>query len=203
MLDRSEDQETLAARIAAPLRVPERADPTLVGRVMGAVRDEGRGTRDESAAAHQPSPWWRRSVEVRLTVLRGLALAAGLAAVAISADLLLQRPFRGTGTSHDVATPRDTVYVVRFVFGASGVSSVAIVGDFNRWDVNAHQLVQAGADGTWSVSVPLTAGRHEYAFVVDGTRWVADPSAARALADEFGGQSSVITLGRAAGLRSG
>lgn len=202
MHDRSDDQEALGARIATPLRVPERADPTLVGRVMNAVREEGRGTRDEPAAAHQPSPWWRRSVEVRLTVLRGLALAAGLAAVAISADFL-QRPFRVTGTSHDVATPRDTVYVVRFVFGASGVSSVAIVGDFNRWDVNAHQLVRAGADGIWSVSVPLTPGRHEYAFVVDGTRWVADPSAARALADEFGGQSSVITLGRAPGLRSG
>jgi hypothetical protein len=167
---------------------------------MGAVRAQKRGTRGESAGA--PSPWWRGSVAVRVTPLRGLALAAGLAAVAlVSADLLAGRG-RATGASRDVAARHDTVYVVRFVFAASHVSSVALVGDFNRWDVNAHRLAPAGAGGVWTASVPLPPGRHEYAFVIDGTRWVADPTATASLSDEFGGESSVITVGGPWTLRS-
>ena len=30
--------------------------------------------------------------------------------------------------------------------------------------------------GVWAVSVALPAGRHEYAFIVDRTRWIADLS---------------------------
>ena len=47
-----------------------------------------------------------------------------------------------------------------------------------------------------SVSLPLTAGRYEYAFVVDGKRWIADPSLPTAH-DEFGGEHSVLRLGAA------
>jgi hypothetical protein len=40
----------------------------------------------------------------------------------------------------------------------------------------------------------LPAGRHEYAFLVDGERWVTDPSAATQR-DEFGQESSVVRIG--------
>jgi len=80
---------------------------------------------------------------------------------------------------------------------------VAIVGDFNRWDMSAHRLMRANDPGTWTISLPMPAGRHEYAFVVDGTHWVTDPAASRAIVDEFGGESSVITVGASDGTRSG
>jgi hypothetical protein len=42
--------------------------------------------------------------------------------------------------------------------------------------------------------VRLPAGRHEYAFLVDGERWVADPNAPSSIEDEFGVESSVVTV---------
>jgi hypothetical protein len=44
------------------------------------------------------------------------------------------------------------------------------------------------------VSVALTPGRHEYAFIVDGKRWVIDPLAVKS-SDDFGTESSVIRVG--------
>jgi 1,4-alpha-glucan branching enzyme len=115
---------------------------------------------------------------------------------------LLSMGDRSASAPQSVAARRDTVHVVRFVLVAPGASSVALAGDFNRWDVNADQLRPVGGDGVWSASVPLTPGRHEYAFVIDGTHWVADPAAAATLADEFGGQSSIVTVGGPARPRS-
>ena len=189
------DHDAFGASVAALLRSPEPADPALADRIMAAVREEARRARQNAAAAGRGVPWWRRSIAVRVTPLAGLALAAGLAAIMVASDRL-SAPARAGGESRAVAAGRDTVHVVRFVLVAPGASSVAVVGDFNGWDANAHRLVQAGARGAWSASVPLTEGRHEYAFVIDGTRWVTDPGAAPAIADEFGGESSVVTVGR-------
>jgi hypothetical protein len=43
------------------------------------------------------------------------------------------------------------------------------------------------------VEVPLEPGRHEYAFVVDGERWLADP-AAPTTGGDFGTPNSVVTV---------
>jgi hypothetical protein len=52
------------------------------------------------------------------------------------------------------------------------------------------------ADGAvWSAVVPLPPGRYRYAFLVDGSQWLADPTAPRAFDDEFGTPSSVVTVG--------
>jgi hypothetical protein len=200
MRDTPESQNTLAARVAAPLKAPERANATFADRVMRAVREEGRGMR-EASVADRPS-WWRRAVTVRVNLLSGLALAAGIAAVTLAGVGLLSKRDSSAGPSLGVAVRSDTIHVVRFVFVAPGASTVALAGDFNHWDVNAHRLLPAGADGVWSASVALTPGRHEYAFVIDGTRWVADPAAAATIADEFGGQSSVVNVGSPARPRS-
>jgi 1,4-alpha-glucan branching enzyme len=137
-----------------------------------------------------------------VTPLSGLALAASLAAIALAGAELLSGENRAPDAPHHVASARDTVQVVRFLIVAPGASSVALVGDFNQWDVNAHHLHPAGANGVWSRSVPLTRGRHEYAFVIDGTRWVADPTATTTIADELGGESSIVTVERPARPRS-
>jgi Carbohydrate-binding module 48 (Isoamylase N-terminal domain) len=193
-----ESYDTIAAHIAAPLKTSERAEATFADRVMQGVRAEARA---ESTRRSSRS-WWRRPVTLHVSPLAGLALAAGLAAVMLAGADLLSKRDRSVGAPHSVAARPDTVHVVRFVFVAPGAATVAIVGDFNHWDVNAHRLSPAGASGVWSVSVPLTLGRHEYAFVIDGTRWVTDPAAAATIADEFGGQSSVVTVGGPARPRS-
>ncbi len=94
------------------------------------------------------------------------------------------------------ARARDTVYVTRFMLVAPSAQDVALVGDFNDWDQGATRLQKVSAQGAglWTVEVSLPPGRYSYAFLVDGQRWVADPAAPRAVGDDFGRPSSVVTV---------
>jgi len=70
---------------------------------------------------------------------------------------------------------------------------VAIAGTFNQWNSDATLLAPAGATGVWTTTVTLAPGQHQYAFVVDGERWVPDP-AAPAVDDGFGRRNSVVAI---------
>lgn len=183
MRDTPESRNTFTERISASLRAPERADATLADRVMKDVH------------ATRPASWWRRPMTVHVTPLAALAVAAGMAIVMITGARVLSPRDGMPAPTYAAATRVDSVHVVRFVLAAPTASRVALVGDFNRWDVRTHQLDPAGADGVWSISVTLPPGQHEYAFVIDGRQWVADPAAAIAVSDEFGGRSSVVSVG--------
>jgi 1,4-alpha-glucan branching enzyme len=82
---------------------------------------------------------------------------------------------------------------VRFVLVAPGARQVSLAGTFNRWDPSATPLVRSGTADTWVATLALPPGEHQYAFVVDGARWVPDP-AAPAVDDGFGRRNSVLTL---------
>lgn len=82
---------------------------------------------------------------------------------------------------------------VQFVLDLSNAHTVSVVGDFNDWTVDEAPM-QKFANGAWSITLPVKPGRHEYAFVVDGTRWMADPRAPRARDNEFGKPGSVIVV---------
>ena len=84
--------------------------------------------------------------------------------------------------------------LVRFRLRAPGARGVAVVGDFNRWDRAATPL-GARHGGEWTADVPLTPGRHAYAFVVDGRRWVLDPAAPAERDPDFGRAHSVTVVG--------
>ncbi len=81
---------------------------------------------------------------------------------------------------------------VLFVLPALDADEVSVVGDFNAWEPTA--LEDENNDGIWTASLPLSPGRYEYAFVIDGRWWGQDP-----LADEyirsFGEYSSVRYVG--------
>lgn len=70
-------------------------------------------------------------------------------------------------------------------------TQVQLAGSFTNWALSyeLHQI----AHGVWTVTVPLTPGVHDYAFVLDGQRWVADPYAPH-VDDGFGGMNSRLTL---------
>jgi hypothetical protein len=69
--------------------------------------------------------------------------------------------------------------------------NVQLAGSFTNWEPS-YQLHQM-APGVWTINVPLPQGVHDYAFIVDGQRWVADPYAPR-IDDGFGGTNSRLTL---------
>ena len=82
---------------------------------------------------------------------------------------------------------------VQFVLDLPNAHTVSVVGDFNDWTVDEAPM-QKFANGAWSITLPVKPGRHEYAFVVDGTRWMADPRAPRARDNEFRKPGSVIVV---------
>ncbi len=165
--------------------------------------------------------WFTQPRAVRVTPLGALA-AAGIAIAAVfglrreagrnAGELAATTPDARTATGEFATVPResatraaapargrDTVYITRFMLVAPGAREVALVGDFNEWDHGATRLVrvasQGSSHGVWTIDLPLTAGRHSYAFLVDGQRWVADPARPRAIGDDFGRPSSAVTVG--------
>jgi hypothetical protein len=161
-------------RVAARLRAPVPLSSQVERRVLARLRAGPAGLASSFLTGR------RRPVAV-------LALAACLAAV-FGVGIMVGR--RSTPASADHG-PRP----VEFAFRTTADSAVAVVGDFNDWDARATPLHPA-SDGLWSVTVALRPGRYRYTFVVDGTRWRRDPYAPRALEDDFGAPTSVITVAR-------
>ena len=192
--NRSETEDAaFLDRVAASLRAPERAHPSFERRVMEKVRAEG-PTLYPSTLTHES--WWRTARPFNIAPLTAIAIAASALIVVAASGVLIgarlssnRAPARVAALAH-----ADTVQLVRFVLVDRRAASVQLVGDFNEWTKGATQLSPSGPPGVWAVSVPLTPGRHEYAFIVDGKRWVADPLALKS-SDDFGTESSVIRVG--------
>jgi hypothetical protein len=92
--------------------------------------------------------------------------------------------------------------LVRFELVAPNAQQVAVAGSFNEWDEQRVPLTRNSANGLWSVTLPLRPGEHQYLFVIDGDRWVPDPSAHAQVDDGFGQLNSVIVVGPRGVVRS-
>src|SRR5262245_6914349 len=64
--------------------------------------------------------------------------------------------------------------VVKFALHAPGKKSVSVIGSFNDWSPNTDPMT-ADDDGTWTCRIKLPPGVHEYQYLIDGRRIVADP----------------------------
>ena len=170
--------EAEAARrvFGATDRAPVALSPDMDARVMAAVR--ARAVRRPGAAG-RAGAWLVAPREVRVVVRPWMA---GVLAAAAALVLLFARP----------EAPATGGVAVRFVLHAPEARSVALAGTFNHWDSGATPLVRSEG-GLWAATLVLPAGEHEYAFVVDGERWVPDP-AAPGVDDGFGRRNSVLTL---------
>jgi hypothetical protein len=203
------EDEDFARQVGAVLRTSERPGADFDERVMAAVRKARSAPSASMLFRLRPrATVWRRPRVVALPLAAWGAIAASFAAMVSLGTLSI---IRMTGRSQDqqhvasmvpastsrvrpaTAAQHDTVYVVRFVLADAQARTVTLVGDFNAWAKRATPL-RPSRPGIWSTQVALPPGRHEYAFVVDGKHWVADPSAER-LADDFDTPSSVITVG--------
>jgi Carbohydrate-binding module 48 (Isoamylase N-terminal domain) len=129
----------------------------------------------------------------RWSVTPTAAIAAGLACMALGGGATWWATGRAPAHATVARSPMDAS-VVRFALLAPGASRVTLVGDFNRWDPSATPLRESADGRTWEVRVPLSPGRHVYAFVVDGGLR-ADPAAPRTVDDDFGAPSSVVLVG--------
>jgi hypothetical protein len=197
------DDKALIKRIGAYIRAPEKTGGDFAVRVMERVRV----IAAESSQLTEPvltQGWWTRPRILTLSPLAGLAMAASIAAVVALGTLAAAHLAYGNratiAANTAVTSPSainhavDTVHIVRFVLMAPDANSVSLVGDFNAWTKGATALEKTGREGVWAASVVVPPGRHEYAFVVDGNRWVADP-AAPVKTDEYNVESSILSVG--------
>lgn len=167
-------------------------DASLDERVMAAVRARVAAPRRGA---------WRWLVEPRTLRVRPvwvpLAAAAALALWLVPKALAPERTAAPTVVA---VTTQDTVYV-HFELTAPAARAVAVAGSFNGWRPEALPMRRSSA-GVWSVTVPLALGEYHYQFVVDGVRWVSDPTAHALEDDGFGGRNSVIVVGPKGVVRS-
>ena len=185
-------------RVARALHadVPLGGDEQARRRVMERVR----GAAAEGHPVRRRTDLWRRPSRYSIV---GLSLAAGIGGVStlsiVAPDSRVGAPGLSSVVIGDtvVSTLRDTLRLVRLMFDAPDARRVAVAGDFNRWDVDATPLTRDARSRRWSVTLALRAGEHRYAFVVDGTRWVADPHAAQSAQGENGRIYSLLNLSRA------
>jgi serine protease AprX len=81
-----------------------------------------------------------------------------------------------------------------FVFHDDDAKSVSVAGDFNGWNRLATPLERDGA-GLWTTEILAPrAGRFEYKFIVNGQRWLEDPSNGMKAPDSYGGLNSVLVI---------
>jgi hypothetical protein len=194
-MDDMEKPDPQIERIAAPLRRQERLADGFEQRLMGEVRRSVLGT-EELGAGGRPNvarSWWTAPRSFSLSPLAAIASAAVFAAVVAASTFALGMR-QATIVPPVTAASVDTVHIVRFVFLDSTAKHVALVGDFNGWAADATPLVVHDGTGMWTASVALRPGQHEYAFIVDGKRWAADPLALTTT-DEFGTPSSRLAVG--------
>ena len=198
MLDDDLEFDPALERVVAVARRPVAVDPAARGRLLAALRAEARPSRGRAG-------WVARLTDarsLRLSPLAGAALAAGLVGVGVLLGLdLASSPPRAVVNADPrgaeklgVLEQRAARDGVKFVLVAPQAARVSLVGDFNGWDPAATPMQRTPTGGTWSVVVPLKAGRHEYAFVVDGKHWLPDPSAPLAPVDGLGAPNSVVLV---------
>ncbi len=203
MSDGPDVNDRIIARVRETLREAPRVapDPRAVGQLLNAVW-----------ASPRPSAWRRLVDAWRIPALSGLG-ASAVAAFALFAGFLgrgaidrrpEREPMAATG---EFPTPSAEVPVrqaaatraedepvpTQFVLDRAEARSVALVGDFNEWKGEETPLMRLES-GLWTVTVPLTPGRHVYAFLIDGTLVVADPRAPQAGDADFGREGSVVMV---------
>ena len=76
----------------------------------------------------------------------------------------------------------------------AGARAAAVCGEWNGWSPVAG-VMQRDAGGGFSVTVDLDAGRaYRFRYLLDGQRWDNDWAADAYVANDFGGEDSVVDL---------
>ena len=92
-------------------------------------------------------------------------MRAGLALFAIALLALAAGSYGGTAKAPGG---------IEFTYYDPSAYSVSLAGSFNNWDARANPMTK-DKEGNWKVAVPLSPGKYEYKFVVNGGTWMADP----------------------------
>ena len=132
--------------------------------------------------------WSPQLVSFQFRPVYGLIAAAGL--IVLVGFVQHQRSIPANSLTAATEAADQTV-MVQFRLQVSDAMDVRLAGSFTNWQAQ-YQLHET-APGLWTITVPLAPGVHDYAFIVDGRRWMTDPFA-NTVQDGFGGTNSRLTL---------
>lgn len=150
--------------------------------------------------------WWERLCSAVTTPrtlewnLAGAVAAACVVMVAV-AGLLTVMPERVVEVpiatapiqTTAVGMKQEPTVFVRLVLLQPEARSVSVAGDFNGWNP-ARTPLERSDGGMWTATIPLSPGRYEYMFVIDGKQWIADPLATEEATDGFGSHNAVLDV---------
>ena len=183
------DEDDLLGAISCGIKAMEYPKPPLdfVGSIMKAVESKR-------------MPWWYRAYRwvksphsFTLTPLRTVPVAALLLVCMLSAAYMLG----GKGTEQSQLAELREGIPVTFTLKMPEARSVQVVGSFSGWRPSKCEKCETPGndEGTWTITVRLPEGRHEYAFLVDGTKVVPDPFSEFYQDDGFGNRNSILVVG--------
>lgn len=202
-------QDLAATRSEAP-------PADFASRTMDLVTREA-ATDEEDALSARLRSWWTaltvpttlrlRPVSAMMTVLfagvvlvgvltwtmesAGPASEPGQPAPPTAATQAESEPVQRTTTQ--VSSNGQTVWV-RFLYPNSDADSVAVAGDFSRWEPVPLSPRTVDGKTVWTGLVPVSPGEHEYQFLINGDRWVTDPLAPVKRNDGFGAKNAVLNV---------
>lgn len=190
--------DSLALTIqAARAYVSARPAPDLTDGIMCRIDEQGMHptARDRRTmlARWAAGFWAPRPVSFQFRPAYAMLLACAVVALPNVWPVFRGAPASVSMQAEAVEEPR---ILVQFRLEAVSASDVRLAGSFSDWSPR-YQLHQ-DMRGVWTLTLPLPAGVHDYAFVIDGDRWVSDPYAP-SVDDGFGGLNSRLALVHANG----
>ena len=181
------DDVVLVERLRASYASLPTPDAEQIARCTTAVLAEAMHAPTRGFGGSLRPRWWWGAVAAAVLVMSVSTVAVRRSGMSTGMPHLVQpvgaTTERGNITRFDLTLP-------------SAARKVALVGDFNGWDEHATPMVRRRHDGAWSAQVPLPPGRHVYAFVIDGKRWLVDPLAPQVPDEGYGPASAVVVDGQ-------
>ena len=80
----------------------------------------------------------------------------------------------------------------RFLLYEPTAQHVDIAGSFTGW--HPRPMTPLGDTGYWELRLRVPAGEHRFAYILDGSRKIADPTLAARERDDYGGENSILTM---------
>ena len=80
----------------------------------------------------------------------------------------------------------------RFVIYEPAASQVELVGSFTDW--KRTEMTPIGNSGYWELRLELPLGEHRFAYILDGSKQITDPTLPVREKDDFGGENSILTV---------
>ena len=81
---------------------------------------------------------------------------------------------------------------VTFTYAGNPGHSVELAGTFNDWTPDKNPMIFSRKNGTYSCTLEIAPGVHEYKFIIDG-EWLIDEDNPNFASNDFGTLNSIVS----------